>query len=85
MGFSRQKYWTGLPFPSPGDLNGPGTKPVSPALQADSLSMSHWGSPFRTQESFLRAWYYTFCISFNPYDNNGLLLLFYCLFDCTRY
>ena len=37
MGFSRQKYWSGLPFPSPGDLPDPGIKPGSPALQADAL------------------------------------------------
>ena len=37
MGFSRQYYWSGLPFPSPGDLPDPGIKPGSPALQADSL------------------------------------------------
>ena len=37
MGFSRQEYWSGLPFPSPGDLPNPGTEPRSPALQADSL------------------------------------------------
>ena len=37
MGFSRQEYWSGLPFPSPGDLPEPGIKPRSPALQADSL------------------------------------------------
>ena len=40
MGFFRQEYWTGLPFPPPGDLPDPGIKPVSPiapALQADSL------------------------------------------------
>ena len=40
MGFSRQEYWSGLPFPPPGDLPNPGIKPaspVSPALQADSL------------------------------------------------
>ena len=37
MGFSRQEYWSGLPFPSPGDLPDPGIKPGSPALQADSL------------------------------------------------
>ena len=36
MGFPRQEYWSGLPFPSPGDLPDPGIKPVSPALQADS-------------------------------------------------
>ena len=37
VGFSRQEYWSGLPFPSPGDLPDPGIKPRSPALQADSL------------------------------------------------
>ena len=37
MEFSRQEYWSGLPFPSPGDLPDPGIKPRSPALQADAL------------------------------------------------
>ena len=37
MGFSRQEYWSWLPFPSPGDLPDPGTEPGSPALQANSL------------------------------------------------
>ena len=37
MGFSRQEYWSGLPFPSPVDLPDLGIKPVSPALQSDSL------------------------------------------------
>ena len=37
MEFSRQEYWSGLPFPSPGDLHNPGIEPGSPALQADSL------------------------------------------------
>ena len=37
MEFPRQEYWSGLPFPSPGDLLDPGIKPWSPALQADSL------------------------------------------------
>ena len=37
MGFSRQEYWSGLPFPSPGDLPDSGIKPGSPALQADYL------------------------------------------------
>ena len=37
MEFSRQEYWSGLPFPSPGDLPEPGIVPGSPALQADSL------------------------------------------------
>ena len=37
MGFSRQEYWSGSPFPSPGDLPDPGAEPGSPALQADHL------------------------------------------------
>ena len=37
MGFSRQEYWSGLPFPSPRDLPNPGIKPGSPALQTDAL------------------------------------------------
>ena len=37
MVFSRQEYWSGLPFPIPGDLPNPGIEPRSPALQADSL------------------------------------------------
>ena len=37
MGFSRQEYWSGLPFPSPGDLPNPGIEPGSPALQTDVL------------------------------------------------
>ena len=38
MGFSRQEYWSGLPFPPPEDLSDPGIESGSPALQADSLS-----------------------------------------------
>ena len=37
MGFSRQEYWSGLPFPSPGDLPNPGIEPRSPAIQANAL------------------------------------------------
>ena len=37
LGFSRQEYWSGLPFPSPGDLPNPGIEPGSPVLQADAL------------------------------------------------
>ena len=39
MGFSRQKHWSGLPFPSPGDLPNPGIEPGSPALQADAFTV----------------------------------------------
>ena len=48
MGFFRQEYSSGLPFPPPGDLPDPGiepTSPVAPALQTYSLLPSHWGSP----------------------------------------
>ena len=38
MGFSRQEYWSGLPFPSPGDLPDPGIEPRSPTFQADALT-----------------------------------------------
>ena len=45
MGFSRQEYWSGLPFPSPGDLPKPGIKSRSPALQVDSLPAEPQGKP----------------------------------------
>ena len=45
MGFSRPGYWSGLSFPFPGDLPNPGIEPGSSALQADSLLLSHQGSP----------------------------------------
>ena len=38
ISFSRQEYWSGLPFPSPGDLPDPGIEPRSPTLQADALT-----------------------------------------------
>ena len=46
MGFSRQEYWSGLPFPSPGDLPNPEIEPGSPTLQADSSPSEYfiWGS-----------------------------------------
>ena len=39
MGFSRQEYWSGLPFPSPGDLPDPGIEPESPTWQADYFTV----------------------------------------------
>ena len=45
MGFSRQEYGSGLPFPSPGDLPNPGIEPGSPALQAEALSSEPPGKP----------------------------------------
>ena len=45
MGFSWREYWNGLPFPPLGDLPEPGIEPASPLLAADSLPLSHLGSP----------------------------------------
>ena len=45
MGFSRQEYWSGLPFPSPGDLPNPEIKPEFPTLQADALTSEPPGKP----------------------------------------
>ena len=45
MGFSRQDYWSELPFSSPGNLPDPGIISMAPTLQADSLPLSHWRSP----------------------------------------
>ena len=45
MGFSRQEYWNGLPFPSPGDLPDPGIEPMSPALADGFFVTEYQGSP----------------------------------------
>jgi len=45
MEFSRQEYWSGLPFPSPGNLPNPVIEPGSPALQADTLPSEPLGKP----------------------------------------
>ena len=52
MGFSRQKYWSRLSFPSPGDLPDPGIKPGSPALKEDSLLAEPPGNLLHTDTSF---------------------------------
>ena len=48
MGFSRQEYWSGLPFPSPGDLPDSGIEPGSSASQVDALPSEPPGKPYRT-------------------------------------
>ena len=44
MGFSSHEYWSGLPFPSPGDLPNPGVEPGSPTLKVDAYHLSYQGS-----------------------------------------
>ena len=46
MGFSREEYWSGLPFPPPGNLPDPGIEPASSALQENSLQLSPQGIPW---------------------------------------
>ena len=53
MGFSRQESWSGLPFPSPGDLPDPGIKPGSPTLQADSLPSESPGKAINLENVML--------------------------------
>ena len=48
MGFSRQEYWSGLSFPSPGDLPDPGIEPGSPALRANALPSEPQGKPVQS-------------------------------------
>jgi len=51
MRFSRQGYWSGLSFPSPGDLPNPGIEPGFPALQGDSLPTELQGKPLKRAET----------------------------------
>ena len=67
MGFSRQEYWSGLPFPSPGDLPDPGIEPESPVLRADALPSEPPGKHY----------YLTHYYPPNTIFGMGLLLYFY--------
>ena len=55
MGFSRQEYWSGLPFPSPGDLPNPEIEPGSPSLEADTLPSDPPESPHHTMD-LIKLW-----------------------------
>ena len=67
MGFSRQEYWSGLPFPSPGDLPDPGIEPGSPALQADALTSEPPGKPLAAAAAKSLQSYPTLC---DPIDGS---------------
>ena len=78
MEFSRQEYWSGLPFPIPGNLPNPGIKPMSPELQADSVLSE---PPGKLPLGIYRYW----CPPGSP-TKTGLIkkLLTICNFDSTR-
>ena len=63
MGFSRQEYWSGLPFPSPGDLPDPGIESGSPALEADVLT----SEPPRKITFFTYLQYLLLSLEYPPY------------------
>ena len=70
LGFSRQECWSGLPFPSPGDLPNPRIEPRSPAMQVDSLPAEPQGKPKNTGVSSLSLLQWIFL---TQESNRGLL------------
>ena len=79
-GFSRQEYWSGLPFPFPGDLPNPGIEPGSPTLQADTLSSEPPGKPPGSQRirvsastsvlpMYIQDWFPFLCPPCSPRDS----------------
>ena len=75
MGFSRQEYWSGLPFPFPGDLPDPGIELRSLALQADALTSEPPRKPCFTTQNCIVIIILVFFISFSDY-NIGMILSF---------
>ena len=55
MGFSRQEYWSGLPFSSPGNFSDPGIKPRSPTLQADTLPSEPPGAHHQSRSDIFKS------------------------------
>ena len=66
MGFSRQEYWSGLPFPSPEGLPDPGIEPGSPALQADALPSEPPGKPDINWVMIIATIFYSACCVPDP-------------------
>jgi len=73
MGFSRQEYWSGVPFPSPGDLPDPGIKPGSPTLQADALQKIPFPRDCHYLTCFTAPWKAPF-IEFSLFDPTQSLI-----------
>ena len=71
MGFSRQEYWSGLPFPSPGNLLDPGIEPGSPALQADSLPSEPAGKRTKVKVKVVQSCQTLRPHGFSPWSSPG--------------
>ena len=85
MGLPRQEYWSGLSFPFLGALLDPGTEPVSPALQADSLPLSYQESPYLLIVNkiiifFLKGQYYFIIIFFGLECYRSFIIVATCIF-----
>ena len=76
MGFSRHEYWSGLPFPSPGDLPNPGIEPRPPALQAHSLPSEPPGKPLIHQRTWANSKQHRNQCRSGLYSNVSLFTLF---------
>ena len=86
VGFPRQEYWSGLPFPSPGHLPDPGIEPVSIAWQADSLPLHHLGGPFSFLVELNMQTYYLKMNSSLPYGSVPVIVhLFTLLCDVLNH
>ena len=68
MGFSRQEYWSGLPFPSPGDLPNSGIEPGSPSLQVDALPSKPPGKPIFLKKFLFCSIFIFFGMAFEFYS-----------------
>ena len=75
MEFFRPEYWSGWPFPSPGDLPNPGIEPGSPALQADSLPTKLSGKPGLLVQNWIPV--LECCDSQDGIERDALILLLY--------
>ena len=73
MELSRPEYWSGLPFPSPGNLPNPGIKPRTPALQADSLPAEPQGEALSIQRLSLNA--FDFPVKLSKFSNNRIVFV----------
>ena len=73
VGFSRQEYWSGLPFPSPGDLPYPGIEPRLPTLQADALTSEPPGKLSVSVVIHKESFHYVHKLKINePNQTNGV-------------